>query len=208
MLGASLIATLVLIGTACAGAQAPAETISADTRTDAGASAPSPTPSTESVAARALPRGEPTRVVIPAIGVDARLIPVGLEPTGAMEVPDFGLAAWYEKGPRPGHLGPAVITAHVDSWLGPDVFFDLKRLVAGDLVVVSYDSGDVVTFTVTSSEQLPKVALPVASIWPTTNDPLLTLITCGGRFDHSARRYLDNVMVYATLTSHLEAPLG
>lgn len=120
----------------------------------------------------------------------------------------FGLAAWYEKGPRPGHLDPAVITAHVDSWLGPDVFFDLKQLVPGDLVVVTYDSGDVVTFTVDSSEQLPKVALPVASIWPTTNDPLLTLITCGGRFDRSARRYIDNVMVYATLTSHLEASLG
>ncbi len=36
----------------------------------------------------ALPVGRPTRVVIPAIGVDEALSPVGLEPSGAMTMPD------------------------------------------------------------------------------------------------------------------------
>jgi hypothetical protein len=146
----------------------------------------------------AVPQGEPMQVLIPAIDVDATLVPVGLRPDRAMEVPDFGLAGWYSRGPMPGHPGPAVIAAHVDSYAGPDVFIRLRELVAGDRVHVIYDSGDRITFVVTGSERTPKDALPVASMWPTTNDRLLALITCGGSFDPSARSYQDNVIVYST----------
>jgi sortase (surface protein transpeptidase) len=155
-------------------------------------------PSGQHAAPSAVPRGEPTRVLIPAIEVDAALVPLGLRPDRAMEVPAFGLAGWYARGPRPGHPGPAVLAAHVDSRVGPDVFFRLRDLVVGDLVHVIYDSGDRVTFVVTWSEQTPKEALPVASIWPLTGDRLLALITCGGTFDRDARSYRDNVVVYTT----------
>jgi len=158
-----------------------------------------------------VPRGEPIRILIPSIDVDADLVPLGLRSDGAMEVPDFGLAGWYSRGPRPGHPGPAVIAAHVDSYAGPDVFFRLRELVADDQVHIIYDSGDRVTFVVTWSERTPKEALPVASMWPTTNERLLALITCGGTFDRNARSYRDNVVVYTTpqdLTSATRTPEG
>jgi LPXTG-site transpeptidase (sortase) family protein len=142
------------------------------------------------------PDGQPERVRVPAIGVDADLVELGLEPDGAMEVPDFGLAGWYAEGPRPGHPGPAAIAAHVDSRAGPDVFFRLRELEVGDEVHVTYDSGDEVTFVVTDSERLPKDDLPADRIWPVTNDRLLTLITCGGDFDRQTRHYRDNIIVY------------
>lgn len=145
------------------------------------------------------PRGEPTRVVIPAIDVDVGLVRLGLQADGAMEVPDFGLAGWYAEGPEPGRAGPAVIAAHVDSRAGPDVFYRLVDLNVGDEIHVVYDSGDDVTFLVEGSEKAPKDELPVDIIWPTTNDRLLTLITCGGEFDRTARQYEDNVIVYTTL---------
>lgn len=145
------------------------------------------------------PRGEPTRVVIPAIDVDADLVRLGLQADGSMQVPDFGVAGWYTEGPEPGHTGPAVIAAHVDSRAGPDVFYRLGDLAVGDEIQVVYDSGDDVTFLVDSSEQTPKDELPVDTIWPTTNDRLLTLITCGGEFDRSVRHYRDNIIVYTTL---------
>jgi hypothetical protein len=143
-----------------------------------------------------LPSGTPRRVEIDAIGVDAELVELGLQPDGAMEVPDFGWAGWYTEGPPPGHPGPAVIAAHVDSRAGPDVFFRLRELVAGDEVRVRYDSGDEVVFTVATSERVPKDELPGDRIWPVTADPLLTLITCGGEFDRQVRHYEDNVIVY------------
>lgn len=145
------------------------------------------------------PRGKPTRVVIPAIDVDVDLVRLGLQSGGSMQVPDFGLAGWYAEGPEPGRAGPAVIAAHVDSRAGPDVFYRLGDLTVGDEIHVVYDSGDDVTFLVDSSETTPKDELPVDTIWPTTNVRLLTLITCGGEFDRTARHYEDNLIVYTTL---------
>lgn len=144
------------------------------------------------------PRGEPARVIIPAIDVDVDLVGLGLNTDGSMEVPDFGLAGWYIEGPKPGHAGPAVIAAHVDSRAGPDVFYRLRDLAAGDEIRVVYDGGDTVIFFADSSELTPKDELPVAAIWPTTNDRMLTLITCGGQFDRSERQYRDNLIVYTS----------
>ena len=141
--------------------------------------------------------GDPLRVTIPAIGVDAALVPVGLKPDGAMQTPDFGLAAWYSPGPRPGEPGPSVVVAHVDSAAnGPDVFSRLGELVVGDEVVVHYRTS-AVTFVVTGKEQAAKTALPANKIWNGATAPVLRLITCGGAFDRAARSYLDNVIVYA-----------
>ncbi len=141
--------------------------------------------------------GDPLRITIPAIDVDAALVPVGLKDDGAMQTPDFGLAAWYSPGPRPGEPGPAVVVAHVDSKAnGPDVFFRLRELAAGDEVVVHYRT-KTVTFVVTGKEQAPKTALPAHRIWNGATTPVLRLITCGGAFDRAARSYLDNVIVYA-----------
>ncbi len=160
----------------------------------------SPTSAPETPAERrADPRGEPVRVVIPAIDVDVDLVRVGLQADGAMQVPDFGLAGWYTEGPRPGHAGPAVIVAHVDSRAGPDVFYRLDELNVGDEIHVVYDSGDDVTFLVDSSEKAPKDELPVDTIWPITSDRLLTLVTCGGEFDRTVRHYEDNFIVYTKL---------
>jgi LPXTG-site transpeptidase (sortase) family protein len=159
---------------------------------------PDPEPEPEPEPEPAVPEGEPLRVTIPAIDVDADLVELGLEPDGAMEVPDFGLAGWYAEGPRPGHPGPAAIAAHVDSRAGPDVFYRLRELEEGDEVHVRYDSGDEVTFVVESSERLPKDELPGDQIWPVTNERLLTLITCGGEFDRDVRHYRDNIIVYTT----------
>lgn len=161
----------------------------------------SPSPEPEAAAEQHVdPQGEPTRVVIPAIDVDADLVRLGLKADGAMQVPNFGLAGWYTKGPKPGHAGPAVIAAHVDSRAGPDVFYRLGDLATGDEVHVVYESGDKVTFLVASSEQTPKDQLPVDAIWPATNERLLTLVTCGGEFDPSAGHYRDNLIVYASLS--------
>jgi len=164
------------------------------------AAVPTTAPSTEDtptpVVADAGP-GAPTRVTIPAIGVDAALVPVGLKDDGSMQTPDFGAAAWYEPGPRPGEPGPAVVVAHVDSAVGGlDVFGRLRELRPGDQVTVHYpDSAR--TFVVTDLEQTAKADLPTTRIWNGTTAPVLRLITCGGAFDRGARSYLDNIVVYA-----------
>ena len=141
--------------------------------------------------------GAPLRVSIPAIGVDAPLVAVGLKPDGAMQTPEFGIAGWYDKGPKPGTPGPAVLLAHVDSKAnGPDVFFRLRELKPGDQVTVRYADRQR-TFAVTGKEQTAKTALPSSRIWNGARTPVLRLITCGGAFDRKAGSYLDNIIVYA-----------
>lgn len=153
----------------------------------------SPTPSESPAPSVA----KPVRVVIPAIDVDSELVPLGLNDDQSMEVPNFGLAGWYEPGPRPGARGPAVIAAHVDSVNGPDVFFRLKELSAGDEITVKHADGTDTTFVVRRSEQQLKEDLPVDRIWSDTEEVALRLITCGGNFDPEARSYKSNVIVYA-----------
>ena len=158
----------------------------------ASAEPPPKTPSATSVRV-----ARPTRVMIPAIGVDAKLKAVGLNDDGSMEVPDFGLAGWYDPGPRPGEPGPAVIVAHVDSYKGPDVFFRLRELSPGDEIKVRHRDGTSSRFVVRSSEQQLKEELPADRIWNETRRPVLRLVTCGGDFDRTERSYRSNVIVFA-----------
>ncbi|MEX2486851.1 MAG: class F sortase [Nitriliruptoraceae bacterium] len=140
----------------------------------------------------------PVTVEIPRLDVDAELVALGINDDGSMQVPGFGRAGWYANGPRPGARGPAVIAAHYDSRDGPDVFFRLATLEPGDEVRVRGADASTVRFIVERVEQHPKGELPGGRIWATTDEPRLTLITCGGRFDRSKGQYTDNVIVYTT----------
>ncbi|HEX6256972.1 MAG TPA: class F sortase [Euzebyales bacterium] len=161
------------------------------------AAPPSSAPDREERTTQVARAARPVRVQIPSIGVDAELIGVGLNGDGSMQVPDFGLAGWYNVGPRPGEPGPAVIVAHVDSYEGPDVFFRLRELTRGDEIRVRHRDGTSSRFVVRSSEQQLKEELPVDRIWNDTRQPVLRLVTCGGDFDYEERHYRSNVIVYA-----------
>lgn len=144
---------------------------------------------------------DPDRLVIPTIGVDADVIDLGLQDDGTMEVPeDFSQTGWFRPGPRPGRVGPAVIAGHVDSTRGPAVFHRLRELAPGDHVEVHGQGGEVVVFEVERLERHPKDEFPTAAVYSGTDGPELRLITCSGEFDHDARSYRDNTIVYATRT--------
>ncbi|MBJ7452628.1 MAG: class F sortase, partial [Blastococcus sp.] len=124
---------------------------------------------------------------------------------GSVEVPPLepdDKAGWYQRGPAPGAVGPAVILGHVDSAeYGPGIFFDLGALEPGDEVEVARTDGTVAVFAVDRVERHPKDAFPTIAVYGNTAEPQLRLITCGGVFDSDARSYKDNVIAFATLTS-------
>lgn len=140
-----------------------------------------------------------TAVDIPAIGVRSTLVPLTLDRSGVLVPPaDFGTAGWFSGGPTPGEPGPAVLAGHVDSRRGPAVFFRLRELAAGDLVMVSRSDGRKVRFRVDSVSRYPKGAFPTADVYGPAPGAQLRLITCGGSFDTARRSYRDNVVVYAS----------
>ncbi len=139
----------------------------------------------------------PTRLRIPAIGVDTTLERLALGPAGELAAPvDFAHAGWYAGGPAPGDPGPAVLAGHVDSTRGPAVFARLRTLTAGTAILVDR-SGQWLTFHVVEVGRYAKDEFPTARVYGPTPGPELRLITCGGAFDRRAHSYLDNVVVYA-----------
>jgi LPXTG-site transpeptidase (sortase) family protein len=146
-----------------------------------------------------LPESEPGSVTIPRIDVESELVELGLE-GGAMEVPvDPADAGWYELGPTPGALGPAVIAGHVTWNRAPAVFFRLSALRAGDRVLVSRVDGTTAVFSVTRVQTFSKARFPTRAVYGPVDHAGLRLITCGGEYDGSSHRYADNVVAFAEL---------
>jgi sortase (surface protein transpeptidase) len=143
---------------------------------------------------------DPVRVRIPAVGVDASVVPLEVDPNGVLPPPPTNEeAGWWRSGPEPGEAGPAVVVGHVDSRAGPAVFFRLRQLVPGDEVIVEQADGGVARFVVQRTERHAKDAFPTEAVYGDTPAPQLRLITCGGEFDRSTRHYVDNVIVFAML---------
>jgi hypothetical protein len=147
-------------------------------------------------------RAQPVGVEIPAIGVSAPLVRLGLTPDGRLAAPEsWSAAGWWTGGPKPGENGPAVIAGHVDSKSGPAVFYQLRKLGRGDRVIVTYSDRSTVSFAVERIDRHPKGAFPTAQVYGGTSGPTLRLITCGGEFDRSSGHYRDNVIVFASMAS-------
>jgi predicted small lipoprotein YifL len=146
----------------------------------------------------------PTRVRVPKIGADSSLISIALDSSGNIAVPSANKpmqAAWYRLSPVPGDVGPAIILGHVDGNKQEGVFFNLKKLVAGDQILVDRSDGKEVKFVVDHETEVPKDDFPQDAVFGNTTKPQLRLITCGGVFDHAAHSYKDNIVVYANLVS-------
>jgi hypothetical protein len=152
-----------------------------------------------------LRRSAPVSVVIPAIGVRSPLLRLGLNPDGTIQVPDLATsadeAAWYKYSVTPGQIGAAVIEGHVDSQVGPAVFFRLGALHPGDHIDVALADGMTAVFRVTGVREYAKDNFPTKMIYGTTNYASLRVVTCGGTFDYATGHYLNSVVVFASLVS-------
>jgi hypothetical protein len=152
-----------------------------------------------------LPRSLPVAVDIPAIGVDSKLLHLGLNSDGTIQVPSLetssGEAAWYKYSATPGQIGSSVIEGHVDSYQGAAVFYRLGALRPGDTINVTLADGITAIFRVTGVREYVKSRFPAKAIYGATHFAALRLITCGGAFDYATGHYLSSTVVFASLTS-------
>lgn len=142
----------------------------------------------------------PIRISIPAIGVNARVIPLGLNRDQTIQVPkNLGEAGWFRPGPEPGEQGAAVIVGHLDSVQGPGVFYRLRELRAGDVITVQLQGGSKVRFVARSMLRVPKNHFPTRRVYARTPAPTLRLITCAGKLNPATGHHTDNYIVFASL---------
>jgi hypothetical protein len=159
-------------------------------------------PSTQGPSLR---RSPPVSVDIPAISVDSKLLHLGVNSDGTIEVPPIetsaGEAAWYKYSATPGQIGASVIEGHVDSYQGPAVFYRLGALRPGNTIDVTLADGVTAVFRVTGVREYLKSEFPAKAIYGQTNYAALRLITCGGAFDYATGHYLSSTIVFASLAS-------
>ncbi|MFD5745681.1 class F sortase [Streptomyces massasporeus] len=150
---------------------------------------------------RPLPYALPDRVRIPAIQVDAPMIPVGLDADGWVGAPppeDPNLAGWFTGAVTPGEKGTAVVVGHVDNQQGPAVFYGLGALKKGHRVEVARQDGKTAMFEVYGVEVFEKNNFPGDRVYASKGAPELRVITCGGGFSKQ-EGYAGNVVAFARL---------
>jgi sortase (surface protein transpeptidase) len=142
----------------------------------------------------------PVRISIPAIGVNARVIPLGLNRDRTIQVPrNFGDTGWFRPGPEPGEQGAAVIVGHLASRSGPGVFYRLRHLPVGGVIRVHLKGGGTVRFMARSMVRVPKNRFPTKRVYAHTKMPTLRLVTCAGRLNPSTGHHDDNYIVFASI---------
>jgi len=142
----------------------------------------------------------PVRISIPAIGLNARVIPLGLDRDRTIQVPrNFDDTGWFRPGPEPGEQGAAVIVGHLASRSGPGVFYRLRHLPVGGVITVHLKGGDKVRFIARSMVRVPKNRFPTKRVYAHTRMPTLRLVTCAGRLNPSTGHHDDNYIVFASI---------
>lgn len=145
---------------------------------------------------------KPTRLKIPAIGVDAKVESVGQGADGAMATPtDFADVAWYAPGGKPGGSGNAVFAGHVNNALTKaGVFAHLSQVYLGDYVTVSDQDGYTIVYKVTAIDLYPVDEAPAASIFATEGPSQLVLITCDGDWIPAQKTFDKRLVITAVPT--------
>jgi hypothetical protein len=143
----------------------------------------------------------PVAIQIDAAGVNS---PVEIREIvdGALTAPSGPwVVAWYRQSARPGESGNVVMGGHVDYWtVGPAVFSGLSTLAQGAEIKVTDAAGNAYTYAVEWVREYPVADLTpgqLRQIVAPTEEPSLTLVTCGGVFDPVRGEYLTRLVVRA-----------
>ena len=145
----------------------------------------------------------PAHLIIPRIGLDAPVENVNIQPNGDLGTPvqnQWEGVGWYSNGPRPGEAGSAVIDGHLDRPGGyPAVFWYLRYVQVGDMIMVVDTNGKTLHFRVTRTAAYPPLAAPLQEIFGDTGGTYLNLITCAGTWIPTQHQTTLRLVVYTTL---------
>ncbi|MBT2566241.1 class F sortase [Arthrobacter sp. ISL-85] len=163
-----------------------------------------PAPVAGSAPDGALPASVPVRLEVPSIGIDAALIPLGNQPNGEVQTPPGepgSPGGWYKDSPTPGQTGSAIILGHVNTTTSDiGLFYRLHELTPGQTITVTRADHTAGVFTVDKVDVYHKATFPTVEVYQNADRPEVRLITCGG-YNPATRKYLDNTVVYAHLTT-------
>ncbi len=160
-------------------------------------------PSQNAISTYSVPASDPKYIIIPALKIfDTRIVKLGLTTTGQIASPDnIYDTGWYQNSALPGQKGAMFIYGHVSSWTADGIFYNLKKLLPGNKVLIISGDNKVYTYQVVSTKIYPynnvnmqQVLSPIVS-----NAPGLNLMTCTGQVISNTSEFNQRVVVFTKL---------
>lgn len=157
--------------------------------------------SQEQRAAYTVPADQPRYIYIPTLGVNARVMSVGVNSRGSIDTPsNLNDTAWYDGSAKPGQEGQVFIDGHTSFNRHLNAAFNnLPKLKANDQVVIEKGNGERVSYRVvaTKTVETGKVDMGEALNPPAGAKKGLTLMTCTGTFNYRNQTADKRFIVYA-----------
>jgi hypothetical protein len=190
-------------------ASAPIQSTSVGELPTTGALRPGPVGQQSPLAVAANPT-DPATIQVEKAGINADIEALDIV-NGVMQNPTGPwVVAWYRQTATLGEQGNVVLAGHVDYWnVGPSVFYNVRDLVAGDIVSLAGENDTRYNYAVEWSETFDIEQLTggrLAEVVGPTDVPAVTLITCGGEFDYVNGEYLSRMVVRGTLVDTVSTP--
>jgi len=142
-------------------------------------------------------------LIIPTIGVNASIEPVGVLADGDLAVPTrnpWDGVGWYQDGPYPGAQGSAIIDGHLDRPGGsPAVFWNLRNLHIGDSIMIVNPGEKSLQFRVMNMKYYAPNNAPLQTIFGNRAGNFLNLITCAGQWIPSQHQTTLRLVIYTAL---------
>jgi sortase (surface protein transpeptidase) len=162
-------------------------------------------PSRQVMASYSVPATDPKYIAIPAIGItQTRVLQLGLMSDGQIAVPDnIYDTGWYDGSARPGQKGAMFIYGHVSSWTADGIFYNLKKLVAGDTIAIVRGDNTTYTYKVVATKVYPYNNVDMKQVLAPV-DPSkagLNLMTCTGQVIKGTSEFNERLVVFTSLAS-------
>ncbi len=140
---------------------------------------------------------------ITSIKVKAKVDAVGLTSAGAMATAkNLSHIGWYKYSAKPGDVGTTVLAGHVNNQLLlPGTLYKLKNTKVGDDIYITKEDGTKFHYVITEFETFAYDAEDTSSVFRSTGEPVLKLITCTGSWLKEEHTYNKRLVVTATLVS-------
>lgn len=150
---------------------------------------------------------QPVRLVVPALDLDSRVLPIEVDTSGVLYPPDdVDVTGWWKRSAKPGaHRGQTVLTGHTVS-TGGGVMDRLDELRPGDRVRVRTPKG-VIRYETTRVRTYSRAELAhdARRLFGQKRSPRLVLITCT---DWDGAQYRSNTVAFAELSAPEPVPAG
>jgi|JI10StandDraft_1071094.scaffolds.fasta_scaffold440900_2 LPXTG-site transpeptidase (sortase) family protein len=156
-------------------------------------------PSGEGLESYRVGAAEPRFIFIDKLGVQSKVLPMGLNPDKSIQSPvNIYDTGWYTGSAKPGEGAVVVIDGHASGPTREGIFAYLDTLVAGDQIGIEKGDGTRLNYAVVRKQELALEQTDMSQIMQAPmGEEWLNLITCSGNWIKDKTTFDKRTIVYS-----------